>query len=92
MSMIPIEPLAQLSNPGRRLRLAANNGVILPDVGYPANGETQPPLSEVEAYDEVIAATVRTRNRLDPSSEAWRELGYLLVELERSASAARAQS
>lgn len=76
------------------LRLVALNGAILESVGgSPANGETtQRPLSEVEAYDQVITAAVSARRRLDPSSDAWRELGYLLVELERSAYAAREQN
>jgi hypothetical protein len=59
--------------------------------GKAANGGDHRQISEVKAYERVIAETVSVRRELSPTSDAWRQLGYLLVELEASIAVARAQ-
>ena len=67
------------------LRLAAVNGARLSPrmTNEPANGEHLQPLTDRDAYDELIGDVNGLRDRLPLSSDARRDLGYLLADLER---------
>lgn len=74
------------------LRLVSRNGHTLDQMstdaehgGRPGNGENRRPLTARGAYEKLIADVTDVRERLDPASEARRDLGFLLAELERTA-------
>lgn len=54
------------------------------EAGQPVQRPERPvrPITEQEAYAELVDFVKRTQQRLDPSSDVWREFGYLLVEAE----------
>lgn len=90
----PQPPAERRAATGRRgpFRLAAVNGRIVAqgmssaEVGArtPANGDDGRPLTDVAAYDAAIDAVNEIRSRCGPASDARRDFGYLLADLERA--------
>lgn len=67
------------------IRLVASDGARLRPrmTGKAANGGKQQPLNDRDAYDELIGEVNDLRDRLPLTSDARRDLGYLLADLER---------